>query len=222
MRTTTKSALALAGVLICLQPAVAQLPVALVEEVHGKPAGVELMDYVAAGKVIRLKPGEAIVLGYLRSCWHETIRGGTVVVGTEQSDVQGGTVQRRKVMCDGGRSALTPSEADQSAGTIVRELPTKPTVTLYGVSPIFEAAGGATVVVTRIDREGDTHAVTLPATRGAGRSFVDFATAQKALVAGGTYRASIGSQRILFEIAPGATADRVPIISRLLRFPPAS
>ena len=62
----------------------------------------------AVGKVIRLRPKESIVLGYLRSCWHETITGGTVIVGAEQSDVQGGKVVRRKVMCDGGKIALTP------------------------------------------------------------------------------------------------------------------
>ena len=35
---------------------VAQTPVALVEDVRGTSAGLEFMDYVASGKVIRLRP----------------------------------------------------------------------------------------------------------------------------------------------------------------------
>jgi hypothetical protein len=31
------------------------------------------MDYVEAGKVIRLGAQDTIVLGYFKSCWHETI-----------------------------------------------------------------------------------------------------------------------------------------------------
>jgi len=41
-------------------------------------------------------------------------------------------------------------------------------------------------------------------------------------VEGGTYRASIGSRQIIFKIDPSAKARGVPIISRLLRFQPAS
>src|SRR5262249_23532857 len=60
------------------------------------------MDYVDPGQVIRLGAHDRIVLGYLRSCWRETISGGTVTVGTEQSEVAGGEVARDKVACEGG------------------------------------------------------------------------------------------------------------------------
>ena len=66
MRTATTSVLPIASVLICAAPALAQAPVALVEEVRGKPAGIEFMDYVSAGKVIKLGRQDLIVLGYLR------------------------------------------------------------------------------------------------------------------------------------------------------------
>src|SRR5438105_11441203 len=66
----------------------APLQVALVEEVSGHPVGAQFMDYVEPGKVIRLGPRDKVVLGYLRSCIRETITGGIVTVGTEQSDVQ--------------------------------------------------------------------------------------------------------------------------------------
>src|SRR4030095_9823487 len=98
MRTPT---VAVAGVLICTTPALTQTPVALVEEIRGNPAGVEFMDYVTTGTVVQLRPQESIVLGYLTSCWHETITGGTVIVGSEQSEVRGGKVTRTKVLCEG-------------------------------------------------------------------------------------------------------------------------
>ena len=44
--------------------AAAEAPVAVVEDVQGTVAGVEFMDYVAPGKVIKLGPNGAVVLGY--------------------------------------------------------------------------------------------------------------------------------------------------------------
>jgi len=113
MARAMASAVAAAGMHIFGAPALAQTPVALVEDVRGNPAGIEIMDYVATGKVIKLSSRDSIVLGYLTSCWHETITGGIVTVGSEQSDVQGGKVARRKVKCDGGRVALTAGQANQ-------------------------------------------------------------------------------------------------------------
>jgi len=89
-----------AGVLIVT--ASAQSPAAVVEEIQGSVPGVQFMDYVDPGQVIRLGAHDRIVLGYLRSCWRETISGGTVTVGTEQSEVAGGEVARDKVACEGG------------------------------------------------------------------------------------------------------------------------
>ena len=104
---TNATMFAVAGVLMLSAPCFAQTPVALVEDVRGNSAGVEFMDYLTAGKVIKLKSQDSVMLGYLASCWSETITGGTVVVGPEQSDVQGGKVNRLKVPCNGGKIALT-------------------------------------------------------------------------------------------------------------------
>src|SRR5258706_15347656 len=60
----------------------------------GNPSGVEFMDYVRAGQVIRLGPHQTIVLSYMASCVRETITGGTVTVGTQRSEVQSGHVRR--------------------------------------------------------------------------------------------------------------------------------
>src|SRR3954467_4168019 len=210
----------IAGVLMCSAPCLAQTPAALVEDVRGNSAGVEFMDYLAAGKVIKLKSQDSVMLGYLASCWSETITGGTVTVGSEQSDVQGGKVNRAKVPCNGGKIALTSTQANQSAGTSFRA-PEDDPVMLYGVSPVIEAAGGAAVLIARVDQPGEHHTVTLPKKKNTARSFVDLSASGKRLVPGGTYRASIGAKAILFKIDPTAKPGRVPVISRLLRFEPA-
>ena len=68
--------------------AVAEPPVALVEELQGKVTGAEFMDYVTPGQVIKIGPGGSIVLSYLKSCRRETISGiGTVIVGSDASKV---------------------------------------------------------------------------------------------------------------------------------------
>src|ERR1700731_1284604 len=85
--------------------AAAQAPVAVVEDVQGKVTGAEFMDYVAPGAVIKLGAGSTVVLGYMKSCWRETISGiGTVVGGAEESMVHLGDVKAGKVQCDSGQS----------------------------------------------------------------------------------------------------------------------
>ena len=115
----------LATVLLVLMsfvpPALADPPVAVVEDVSGKPAGVEFMDYVDAGQGDQAGVrATSIVLGYLKSCWRETIRGGTVTVGAEQSEVSGGSVDRAKVACDGGKMELAAAQSKQSAAMVFR------------------------------------------------------------------------------------------------------
>ena len=50
-------------------------------------------------------PAAAITLGYMKSCWRETITGiGTVIVGTEESSVHLAEFKAGKVPCDSGLS----------------------------------------------------------------------------------------------------------------------
>ncbi len=202
--------------------AVAQAPVAVVEDVRGTPAGVEFMDYVSAGKVIRLGPSDAIVLGYVKSCWRETISGGTVTIGAEQSTVQDGKVERVKVACDGGKIQLTAQQADKAGGMVFRDRPRAPQLTLHGSSPLIEAKGGGMLVIERIDKPGERHEVTIAAENLLRGAFYDFAKGDKQLTAGGTYRATLGAQQILFKVDQFAKPGRTAIIGRLLRFAPAS
>ncbi len=218
---TVTAVLALAGV------AAAQVPVAVVEDVTGTPAGVEFMDYVSAGKVIRLAPAEVIVLGYMKSCWRETITGGTVTVGEEQSTVADGRVRREKVGCDGGKMQLTQQQASKSGAMVFRAPPkpapgaATPQLTLYGLSPVVEVKGGGTLVIERLDEPGERHEVAIAGQQLLRGSFYDFAKAEKSLAAGGLYRASVGPQQIVFKVDPYARPGQAPVVGRLLRFNPA-
>jgi hypothetical protein len=62
------------------------------------------MDYVRAGQVIRLATDQTIVLTYRGSCVRETITGGTLIIGTQRSEVKSGKVQRPEdERCNVGR-----------------------------------------------------------------------------------------------------------------------
>ena len=119
----TSSVLAGTIVLSATAPSLAGMSaaqrVALVEEVKGKVTGVEFMDYVAPGTVIKLGPKDSIVLTYIKSCWRETITGGTVVIGVEQSLFHLSRVEGVKVDCDRGGKPVTDQQRDM-AGTIFR------------------------------------------------------------------------------------------------------
>lgn len=204
-------------------PAVAQ-QAALVEDAKGKNLDVDFMDYVDAGRVIKLAPGDELVLGYLRSCWRETIKGGTVTVGAEQSTVEGGTVRREKVECDGGKMRLTQAQSGQAGVMVFRappraaQGPAAPQATLYGLSPVLDVKGGGTVTIERIDQPGEKLIVQVAAQQLQRGAFHDLAKAGQTLVAGGVYRASAGPGReIVFKVDPEAKPGQAPVISRLLR-----
>jgi hypothetical protein len=209
------------GAFCLIAPAAAETPVAIVEDVQGNVIGVESMDYVAPGKIIKLESGAKLVLGYLKSCLHETITGGIVLVGTEESSVQFGNVQRVKVPCDTGAVQLSDQEASQSAATTFRKYdrsgPPKKLPTLYGVLPLVEATTGGTLTIERIDQSGERYSVPLKGGQMVRGKFYDFAKAGKALTPGATYLATLGSRRFVFLVDSSATPSQNPIIGRLLR-----
>jgi hypothetical protein len=214
---------AVIGVICLAAPAVAETPAAIVEDVQGKVDGAEFMDYVAPGKIIKLGPNATLVLGYLKSCWRETITGGVVLVGAEQSSVQLGDVQRVKVPCDANAVQLSEREANQSAATTFRTMrsdqksaPSKLT-TIYGVSPLVESKVSGTLAIERIDAKEPPLSVPLKNDILVRGKFYDLAKAGKALSPGGTYLAVLGTRRFTFQVDAKATSSQTPIVGRLLR-----
>jgi hypothetical protein len=198
--------------------AVAQMPAAVVEEVVGGVAGVQFMDYVEPGQVIRLGGHDRIVLGYLKSCWRETITGGTVTVGTEQSEVAGGEVVRAKIACEGGKMMLSAELAGKSGAMVFRQVPIPhPQFTLYGLSPVFEVRPGGRLVVERLEQPGERHEIAVTDQQLVRGAFLDFAKAGVALAAGGIYRAKLAGQEIVFKIDPDAKPGDMPLVGRLAR-----
>lgn len=214
-------------ILVAAGTACAQTPVALVEDITGKPPGIEFMDYVAPGRVIALGPRDAIVLGYIRSCWRETIRGGAVRIGHDQSEVTGGSVERVKIACDGGRMELAAEQTRQSTASVFRDpgrqkraaLP-KPQFILHGRSPVIELAGGGALLLARLDAAGDKLTIELPASKLVRGAFADLADWGVSLAPGGLYAARAGEQRLVFQVSSDAAAGKTPIAGRLLRLRP--
>lgn len=198
------------------------IPTALVEDVKSTIAGVEFMDYLGTGDVLKLGPRDVLVLSYLKSCVHEVITGGTVSVGAERSEVQGGKIVSTKVPCDGGKMQLTSQEASTSAASAFRlqSVPHKPT--LYARTPMIQVPklrpeDGRLLVIERTDRSGERLDIKIDDDLAAGGVY-DLAKADKLLARGATYRASIGLRTVTFKIDAHAKSRNTNIVSRLLRF----
>lgn len=201
------------------------VPVAVVEEVRGKAAGLEFMDYVEAGRVIKLGPKDTIVLGYLKSCLRETITGGTVVVGAEQSKVHLGQIDSVKVECD-ATAQLSERQATESAATVFRGMgPTKTaggepprTLVLFGRSPVFELKEPATLTLERLDKAGEKQTITVSQKMLLRGRFYDMARSDKSLAAGGSYVATLGPRKVAFKVSADAKSGATPAVGRLVRF----
>ncbi len=221
-----KSAVLAAGLIIATEASghapAPLIPTALVEDVKSASADVEFMDYVGAGQVIKLRPGDVLVLSYLKSCEHETITGGTVTVGTEHSEVDGGKVARTKVACDGGKIELSSRQATETAATAFRLQSAAHETTLYARAPMIEIprlhpGDSRELVIERIDRPGERFEVKIDESLSGG-GFYDMAKTNKRLTPGATYKASIGDHKITFKVDASAKSGQAPVVSRLLRF----
>jgi hypothetical protein len=63
-------------------------PIALMERLTSPSQRVELMTYAHVGQVIHLSADQTMVLSYRDTCIRETITGGTITIGTGQSEVR--------------------------------------------------------------------------------------------------------------------------------------
>ncbi len=221
------AALAVAGAMLATSAAWAASPVALVEDLNGNLPGLETMDYLETGRVIRLGARQMIVLSYLNSCVRETITGATVTVGIEQSEVLSGKVDRTTVRCDTGKASLTGELASQIAGRAFRGVtpahasPAAPNnqPTIYGLSPMLEVRSPGVLIIERMDQPGEAVALYIDKEQLVRGGYYDFSRWGRTLVAGATYRAVAGAEEVIFKVDPEAKAGRVPIVSRLVRLP---
>lgn len=220
MKTSIVAATAVLG---WITSAAAQAPVAIVEDVKGKVSGVEFMDYVAPGKVIKLGASGVVVLSYMTSCWRETITGGVAVVGTEESKTSLAEVSREKVGCDTTKAQLSDREATQSAATTFRSLDSKKQAeaprqpVIYGMSPVFELLRPGNLVIERIDVPGERIEAAISQKQMVKGKFYDLAASGRSLMPGGTYAASLGTRKVVFKVDPLARPGSSPIVGRLVR-----
>ncbi|MFP6759036.1 MAG: hypothetical protein VCC99_12580 [Alphaproteobacteria bacterium] len=194
-------------------------PVALVEDLSAERPNLQFMDFLEEGRVIALATRERIVLGYMAACLRETIIGGTITVGSEESFVEGGTIEREEIDCDGGALRLTTAQAQEAGATVFRTkkkgdakvLPRAQRV-LYGVSPmLLLPKGPAKVTITRLDATAKPLTILVENRRH------DLAKDGVALAKGGLYAAETGEHRVVFKIS--AIADSgASILGRLLAF----
>jgi hypothetical protein len=199
------------------QTASAGSPVAIVEDVSESVSGIEFMEYVESGRNIKLGAKGMLILGYLRSCVRETINGGSVTVGKEQSTIQGGKVSRERVECDGGKLQLTLEQASKSAVVVFRKAPrakkAKPAHKLYGTAPLIRAQKGVREIsIQRIDRPGKSirYAVV--------NRIVDLAAKGENLERRGVYRVRSGKRQVVVRIDANATSGAGPLVGRLIKF----
>ncbi len=196
------------------------VPSALVEDVKGTTDDVEFMDYVGKGQVINLGAGDVLVLSYLKSCEHETITGGTVMVGADRSEIRDGKVVRAKVPCNGGKIQLSSFEASKSGASAFRVQSADIQPVLYGVTPVVQlprvmVGDDRTLLIERVDHPGERYEIKIDE---ANKRFYDLANTNTRLSRGAIYKASIGGHDMIFKIAAKAKPGPMPAVSRLLRF----
>ncbi len=209
----------------CTAPAAAAELTALVEDVKGRLQGVEVMDYVAAGRTLRLGAGDTLTLGYLSSCLRETITGGVVKIGNDQSEVTGGRVERVRIDCDGSRLRLAANQSSASGVMVFRSppcpkrdgQPPEAQAIVYGLAPIFELRQAGSLTIERLDAPGAAIDLTISNAQLLRGKFFDLDTAGHRLVAGGLYCARSGARWTVFRVDSGAKAESRAALGRLVR-----
>jgi hypothetical protein len=203
--------------------AVAQSPVAIVEDVDGKVAGAEFMAYLMTGTKLHLLPTDRLVIGYLKSCWRETLTGATVAIGAENSEVRGGTVERVKVRCDPGISS-TAKQTERGGAMVFRSKPgvPLPRQTIYALSPLFELNSAGPLVIKRLDQKEKPFDIVVTNEQLLRGSFLDLAKANISLTAGGIYSAKVGQNQAIFKVDRSAEPGAPAITSRLVSLQPST
>jgi hypothetical protein len=194
-----------------------------VEDVKSASADIEFMDYVGTGQTIKLEPNDLLVLSYLKSCAHETITGGTVHIGADKSEVEGGRIVRAQVPCNGGNMKLSAQQANTSGASSFRLQNASFEPTVYALPPVMQipklrSGESRTLIIERTKRPSERFAVEIDESLANG-GFYDLGKADVRLRRGALYAAALGNRKFTFKVDAKARTGKAPVISRLLRFP---
>lgn len=194
-------------------------PSALVEDVDAADAGVQMLDFLSPGQVVDLGAEGRLSLGYLHTCVQEHIKGGTVTIGAEQSEISGGEVSRSKTQCDGAGLSLAANQAVHSGAVAMRGHDTEAQAKLevHDLSPLFLLPKAGKVVIKRLDQTGERHKFNI-ADQGAKPIPLDLAKQQVQLAAGGKYMISASGVAQIFTVAKDAATGQVGTLGRLVPF----
>ena len=187
-------------------------PVAIVEEASAD-APVKTFSYLSQGQIINLGPKAELLIGFLRSCVQERVRGGVVKIGADRSYVTNGQRSAKPLDC-GGAAKLSRAESERGAALVMRKPPVPaPKIRLTSTTPLIAPRHPASSVrLTRLDRRETAMKLAL-------RSGVaDLAAMGVTLRRGGTYRVKAGAASTVVKIAPDAQAGGGSILVRLLSF----
>jgi hypothetical protein len=187
--------------------------VAIVEDVSRGIGDLRRFDLIAAGRSAVLGQDGRIVLGYLKSCWQDSIAGGRAVVEPLKSLVEGGALTRRRVECDAAGLALMNSAGLSARGVVLTgSAPPEPDVNLYGLSPIVISSVPGSLLIERLD------AAATPLRLELAESKIDLHEKNIALDANGLYRFTRGTSAIVVRIDRLAEPGRAPAVGRLVIF----
>ena len=188
--------------------------VAILEEIAGASGKHEAFDELKAGDRLDLAAGGRAIVGYLGSCTRETIEGGTVVIGKDQSQIDGGKVARETIPCEATQLVLTESEAGKSATVSMRPMPWERELRqiVPSLSPLIWVGAKGQLTIERLDSEG-RETVSLPIDNGK----VDLAVHRVELVPNGVYELQAGKKKMVIKIHNNAQAGAMPAMSRLVR-----
>lgn len=222
IKTLGASLAAVAFALFALQAQAQPKQAAVVEDLTGKVAGVEVFDFLEPGKTITLPAGAKLVLGYMKSCVRETITGGgSVTVGENGSTATGGAkLQSEQLKCattaqlnsgQAGKSGAMVFRGQPGSGRKKADIPEPSAILLY-TAPVFAVAKPGQLTIERLDV-----VETVQVFQVTGKLF-DFAKTGKKLDAGGFYRVELNGRSTVFQISLEAGEGAGPLLLRLVNF----
>ncbi|HJR20977.1 MAG TPA: hypothetical protein VJ822_05115 [Dongiaceae bacterium] len=188
--------------------------VAILEEIAGASGKHEAFDELKAGERLDLGANGRAVIGYLGSCARETIDGGTVTIGKNQSQIEGGKVARETIPCEATQLVLSEAEAGKSATVSMRPMPWDRELRqiVPSLSPLIWVEAKGQLAIKRLDTE-EQQTQSLPIEDGK----VDLTVHKIELVPNGYYELKAGEKRMVIKIHSNAQAGAMPAMSRLVR-----